>query len=404
MRGLMRFNHSFFTAVLIIGALILPASILAEEPPKKEFKPKVGGYVETWYRTDNSDLSDQTTAAKKVDNEFRVRRARIDVKGEVTDEIGYRVNGNFDGPSPASGSASVKLWDGYVTYKVHPFANVTVGQFKFPFTLEGLEGTPDRIPVLRAESINDIAAKLGTQGGSFRDIGVMVSGSYKHALGLGYGVAVINGKGINTGDNNNDKDIVGRITISPISGLTLGGSYYAGKGQDETATLEVKESAYGVEAEYMLKDLGLSFRGEYVAAKWENWGYTTTTTYAANCPSPAGTACTSKATTTTDWKAVDGVDQEPSGWYLQAAYKLPSLPAAQLMARYEDYEKDSNTADSHLKTTTLGATYYLKGKTRISANYLMRDAEDSSIVKAQETDAAGTRIDNLILVQMLVAY
>jgi len=55
MRGLMRFNHSFFTAVLIIGALILPASILAEEPPKKEFKPKVGGYVETWYRTDNSD-------------------------------------------------------------------------------------------------------------------------------------------------------------------------------------------------------------------------------------------------------------------------------------------------------------------------------------------------------------
>jgi len=379
MRGFMRFNLSFFTAVLIIGALILPASIFAEEPPKKEFKPKVGGYIETWYRTDNSDLSDQTTAAKKVDNEFRVRRARIDVKGEVTDEIGYRVNGNFDGPSPASGSASVKLWDGYVTYKVRPFANVTVGQFKFPFTLEGLEGTPDRIPVLRAESINDIAAKLGTQGGSFRDIGVMVSGSYKDALGLGYGVAVINGKGINTGDNNNDKDIVGRITISPISGLTLGGSYYAGKGQDETATLEVKESAYGVEAEYTLKDLGLSLRGEYVTAEWENFNVAT-------------------------GAAAAGFTQEPSGWYLQAAYKLPSLPAAQLMARYEDYEKDSNTVDSHLKTTTLGTTYYLKGKTRISANYLMRDAEDSSIVKAQETDAAGTRIDNLILVQMLVAY
>jgi len=375
----MRFNLSFFTAVLIIGALILPASIFAEEPPKKEFKPKVGGYIETWYRTDNSDLSDQTTAAKKVDNEFRVRRARIDVKGEVTDEIGYRVNGNFDGPSPASGSASVKLWDGYVTYKVRPFANVTVGQFKFPFTLEGLEGTPDRIPVLRAESINDIAAKLGTQGGSFRDIGVMVSGSYKDALGLGYGVAVINGKGINTGDNNNDKDIVGRITISPISGLTLGGSYYAGKGQDETATLEVKESAYGVEAEYTLKDLGLSLRGEYVTAEWENFNVAT-------------------------GAAAAGFKQEPSGWYLQAAYKLPSLPAAQLMARYEDYEKDSNTVDSHLKTTTLGTTYYLKGKTRISANYLMRDAGDSSIVKAQETDAAGTRIDNLILVQMLVAY
>lgn len=379
MRGLMRFNRSFFTAVLITGALILPASLFAEEPPKKEFKPKVGGYIETWYRSDDSDLSNQTTAAKKVDNEFRVRRARIDVKGEVTDEIGYRVNGNFDGPSPASGTASVKLWDGYVTYKVHPFANITLGQFKYPFTLEGLEGTPDRIPVLRAESINDIAAKLGTAGGSFRDIGVMVSGSYKDALGLGYGLAIINGKGINTGDNNNDKDIVGRITISPISGLTLGGSYYAGKGQDETATIEVKESAYGVEAEYMLKEMGLSFRGEYVAAEWENWDVATA-------------------------KAVSGVSQEPSGWYLQAAYKLPSFPDLQIMGRYEDYEKDSNTDNSHLKTTTLGATYYLKGKTRITANYLMRNADGSTIVTAQETDASGARIDNLILVQMLVAY
>jgi phosphate-selective porin len=125
----------------------------AEEPPKVEFKPKVGGYIEGWYRSDGSDLSTQTTAAKKVSNEFRIRRARIDVKGQATDEVGYRVNGNFDGPSPASGSASVKLWDGYITYKAHSLANLTLGQFKFPFTLEGLEGTPDRIPVLRAEAI-----------------------------------------------------------------------------------------------------------------------------------------------------------------------------------------------------------------------------------------------------------
>jgi len=74
------------------------------------------------------------------------------------------------------------------------------------------------------------------------------------------------------------------------------------------------------------------------------------------------------------------------------------------MARYEDYEKDSNTPNSHLKTTTLGATYYIKDKTRITANYLMRDAEDSPIVTAQETSATGDKIGNLILVQMLVAY
>src|SRR3989339_318654 len=224
-------------AILFLSMFLFvsPDWIIAEEPPKAEFKPKVSGYIEGWYRLDNSDLSNQTTAAKKVDNEFRVRRARIDVKGNVTEEIGYRVNGAFDGPSPASGTPSVKLWDGYLTYKAHPLALITFGQFKYPFTLEGLEGTPDRIPVLRAESINDIAAKLGTQGGSFRDIGVMANGRYKDALGLTYGVAYINGKGINAGDNNSEKDIVGRVTVSPLDGLTLGASYYTGKGQDETA-------------------------------------------------------------------------------------------------------------------------------------------------------------------------
>ena len=371
----------FILFALSINLFFIIHGALAQEKPV-EFKPKVGGYIEGWYRSDSSDLSGFTAPAdssKKVDNEFRVRRARIDVKGDLTEEIGYRVNGNFDGPSPASGTASVKLWDGYVSYKAYPLAGITFGQFKYPFTLEGLEGTPDRIPVLRAESINDMAGRLGTQGGSFRDIGLMVSGGHKDALGLAYGLAVINGKGINTGDNNSEKDIVGRATILPVAGLTLGVSVFTGKGQDETTTFEVKESAYDLEAEFVLKGIGLSLRGEYIAAKWENFDVAT------GLPSL-------------------GKEQEPNGWYLQAAYRLPPIKDLQVMARYEDYEKDSNTANSSLKTTTLGATYYLKGKTRITANYLMRDAESGSIVTAQETDAKGVRIGNIFFVQMLVAY
>ncbi|MBI3815396.1 MAG: hypothetical protein HY279_13155 [Nitrospinae bacterium] len=364
-------------AFLSVFLFVSPDWIMAEEPPKVEFKPKVGGYIEGWYRNDSSDLSAQTTAATKVNNEFRVRRARIDVKGNVSEEVGYRVNGAFDGPSPASGSATVKLWDGYITYKAHSFANFTLGQFKYPFTLEGLEGTPDRIPVLRAEAINDIASKLGTKGGSFRDIGIMLGGGSKEALGLKYGIAYINGNGINAGDNGNAKDVVGRVTISPIDGLTLGGSGYSGKAQDETASFEVNEGAYGAEMEFILKDMGISFRGEYVTAKWENWNVATAA-------------------------AASGKNQEPKGWYFQGAYKLSA--GLQLMARYEDYEKDSNTANSHLKTTTLGGTYYIKDKTRITANYVMRSPDNSSIVTAQETDAKGNKISNIFFVQMLVTY
>lgn len=341
---------------------------------KPDLKPKLFGYIETWYQKDDSDL-----ATGKVDNEFRIRRARIDVKGQATEELGYRVTANLDGAA----STKAQLWDGYITYKFNPLALITVGQFKYNFTLEGLEGTPDRIPVLRAEFINDIASPLGTTGGSLRDDGVQLSGEYKDFLGLKYAVAYINGAGLNTRDNNNDKDVVGRVTVSPLNGFTLGVSGYQGKGQTEDAAFDVDETAYGADAELILKDLGLSFRGEYVTAKWENWGYNATTK---------------------KWEATNGKDQEPNGYYLQAAYKLPPLPNLQFMARYEDYEKDSNTDDSRLKTTTLGATYYIKDKTRITANYLMRDADKSSIVTAQETTATGDKIDNLVLVQLLVTY
>lgn len=342
-----------------------------------EFKPKLGGYIEAWYRSDNSDLSNQTTASKKVDNEFRVRRARLTASGNLNEELGYKLTASLDGPSPGSSAATVKLWDACMSYTVNDLLKVTAGQFKYDFTLEGLESTPDRAPVLRAESINDIAGKLGTKGGSFRDIGVKANGSYKPALGLTYGVAVINGSGINAGDNNAEKDIVGRVTVTPVENLTAGVSGYRGKGQDETAGFEVKESAWALDAEYLYG--GLKLRGEYIAARWQNWDAASSS-------------------------AAEGRTQKPKGWYMQASYKLPPAPSIEVMGRYEEYEKDSNTADSRLKTTTMGVTYYLKGKTRISANYLVRNAGGSTVVTAQETDAAGARIGNLFLLQTILVF
>lgn len=372
---------------LLISLCSFAHTAAAEESAgaKKEtslaFNPQVSGYIEGWYRADDSDLSNQASA-KKVDNEFRVRRARIDVKGNVDERIGYRVTGSFDGPAPASGTASVKLWDGYIVYKINPLINITYGQFKYPFTLEGLEGTPDRMPVLRAESVNEIAGKLGTQGGSFRDIGAKIDGQIKDFAGLSYSLALINGAGINKGDNNNRKDIVGRVTISPVKRLSLGLSAYTGRGEDASDPAKVKESAYATDVEYKI-DSGLSLRGEYITAKWENWGYDTVSK---------------------KWKTKSGVNQEPVGWYLQAAYKIPPMPDIELLAIYEDYDEDNNTANSHLKTTTAGITYYLKGKNRITVNYLIRNADSSPIVIAQETDATGSMIGNLFIVQAIVVF
>lgn len=171
---------------------------------------------------------------------------------------------------------------------------------------------------------------------------------------------------------------MGRVVISPLKGLGFGLSGYTRRGEDETEQVAVKESAYGVDGEYVL-DVGLCLRGEYIKARWENWD--------------AESATTSS-----------GKTQKPGGWYLQASYKLPLRPDLEVLARYEDDEKDSSRDDSHLKTTTLGITYYLEGRNRITANYPIRDAGESAVVTAQETDATGSKIGNLFLVQAITVF
>jgi len=366
---------------LVAAALLTAATVRAAtalpDGSQVEFKPRLGGYIEGWYRNDSSDLSGQTAASKKVDSEFRVRRARITAKGNLTAELGYKLTASLDGPGPGSSPSTARLWDAYLSYRADKLLKVTVGQFKYDFTLEGLESTTSRVPVLRAESVNDIAGKLGTTGGSFRDIGVKAEGSYDRALGLTYGLAVVNGSGINTGDNNGSKDIVARATVTPAEGLTVGVSAYSGKAQDEGAGFEVTESSWGADAEFDCDALKL--RGEFLSARWKNWD-----------------ALTSAAS--------EGKTQRPSGWYMQASYTLPWVNAVEVMGRYEEYEKDSNTPESTLKTTTAGVSYYFKGKTRISANYLIRDAGASSVVKAQETNAAGSSIGDLFLMQAILVF
>ncbi|MBW7957536.1 MAG: hypothetical protein H3C68_06535 [Deltaproteobacteria bacterium] len=355
--------------------IVLPAQSKAGEVEIKP--PRLSGYVEGWFRSDASDLSSQTTAAKKVDSEFRVRRARLGASGSVNEKLGYRLTASLDGPGPGASPSTVKLFDAYATYAVSEYASLTFGQFKYDFTLEGVEGTTSRLPVLRAEVINEIAGKLGTVGGSLRDIGARVSGTIKDLYGLKYGVSVINGSGLNTGDNNGDKDVVGRVTITPVNGLTVGVSGYRGQGGDEGALLEVNESAYGFEADYAGN--GFSLRAEYVAAEWENWSV------ASGAPSA-------------------GQSQKPRGWYAQGSFTLPFEERIELLGRYEDFEKDAGTADSRLKTTTVGATYHISGKNRITANYLFRDAGANPIVTAQETNATGRNIGDLFLLQAILVF
>lgn len=365
-------------SVLLFLALAAATESRGEGPPSGSAPliPKLSGYVEGWYYSDSSDLSSQASA-KKVDNGFRVRRARLAASGEIGEGLSYKVGAGLDGPAAGAASSTVKLLDAWMEYKANDALRAAFGQFKYEFTREGAEATPDRVPVLRSEVTNEFAGKLGTVGGTFRDIGLNVSGAVKQAAGLRYSAAVINGNGMNLTDNNGYKDIVARITVEPLPGLVVGASGYKGKSQNEGAAFDVNETAWGAEAQYTFGRVKL--RAEYAAARWENWDVA------------AAAASLSKK-------------QEPWGWYAQGSYKLPFFEKIEVLGRYEYFEKDRNTGDSGLEVTTVGATYYLKGKTRITANYLFREPGQSNIVTAQETNATGSAIGDLFLLQALIAF
>lgn len=365
-------------SILLFSVLALgSAECLAEGPPQQSpLTPKVSGYIEGLFYSDASDLSSQS-AGKGVGNGFRVRRARLATIGDIGDGLSYKVGLGLDGPAAGAASSTARLLDAWLEYKASDEFRAAFGQLKYDFTLEGAEGTPDRLPVLRSEVSNELAGKLGTAGGTFRDIGVKASGMVKEAAGLKYSVAIINGNGMNATDNNGRKDAVGRVTIEPLPGLVLGASGYKGKSQNQGAAYDVDETAWGAEFQYSVR--GLKFRGEYATAKWENWDVV------------SGLPAFSK-------------EQEPWGWYLQASYRPASFEKLELLGRYEYFEKDRNTKDSGLDVTTIGATYYIKGKTRLVANYLFRSPGESAIVTAQETNAAGAAIGDIFLLQALLSF
>src|ERR1700761_176911 len=63
-----------------------------------------------------------------TNNAFDLHRARLDAKGNISDQWSYEVYTEF--------AASTKLIDAYTAYKFNDYLKFTVGQFKLPFSNE----------------------------------------------------------------------------------------------------------------------------------------------------------------------------------------------------------------------------------------------------------------------------
>lgn len=294
--------------------------------------PRLSGYVQAGYEWSDGSSS------------FFIKRVRLDLRGALARTLDYRVQLEF--------ASSPKIVDAYLQYRPFRQLNFKLGEYKIPFTIENTDYVPLKFELieypLALQRLMGFAEPIGgrmvggvMQGGETlkdtgRDMGLTLHGSFfpcgERAL-LSYDVGVFNGAGINLRDNNRSKDVVARLTLRPVRGLTLSGSWYGGEyGAD---CLERQRVSAGV-----CYDRGRGVvRGEWIGGRT---GYAATEEYAA------GTF-------------------DSSGWYVLGGVRL--TPTLMPVVRYDTLLPDTASADSRQTNWTAGILWHPVRPLRCQLNY-----------------------------------
>lgn len=176
------------------------------------------GYAQLgWEYHENEDPS----------NDFKLNKLIIMSNMRITDR--WNAFAMFD----FKGFTLQELW---MNYKVQPWLNIKVGQFKTPFTIEN----PLSPSILETVNQTSLATNYFVLGGSDlmmpagagRDIGITLYGNAGDYVS--YDLAVMNGSGRGKRDDNSWKDVVGRLTLHPVKCLDVSGSFIIGKGATRT--------------------------------------------------------------------------------------------------------------------------------------------------------------------------
>jgi hypothetical protein len=201
------------TCVRIALALILsvcsasaqtpaPAAPSADPPPLRIGPVTLSGYLQADGLTVAGDDLEETH------DTFRIRRMRVALAGDLAAKVGWVFS------LEATGTPHIR--DAHITLRLVEWANVRFGQFYQPFSLDRLNSTSRLELIDRAPVTERIALT--------RDPGVMVFNARPFLGWLSYSLNVSNGTGQNVVDNNDAKDVTGRLVISHplLRGFSVG--------------------------------------------------------------------------------------------------------------------------------------------------------------------------------------
>jgi len=277
---------------------------------------------------------------------FDIRRSRLTLRGRIAGPFDYKLQGEF------GGSSGFKLLDAAISFRIHPAVDLTVGQQKIPFSLESSASSTRLDTINRSQPVEALAARsrdvLGNQSG--RDIGATVHGSLGNGpdtMRFEYAVGVFNGAGINSSDDNDSKDLAGRVRAILFPGLSAGASFYSGRrtpiGDPEKS---FDRSRWGLELswKYGIFDL----KGEYLHGRDE--------------------------------------PVNRNGWYAQlGAFAVKDK--LRVVAKIDSFDPNTATDGNRRDIATLGVNWFISGAARLQVNYEIRseegDAVDNNLFIAQ---------------------
>jgi phosphate-selective porin len=211
----------------------------------------IAGRVQFRYtHMENDDAHDSVTSQKVYDSPefdgFCLRRVRLRVQGDITDDWSYHVQFSYDGAENADAEIDprdpdyelkkndigFKLQDAEINYRIHPYLNIHMGQYKTRFSNSYLTRGPNLPLCERPLIIDKITPPT-------RDIGISIEsekGRYsfdgrEHGMPIYdkpiyYAVGIYNGCGFNHMRNDNEQFMyMGMLLVRPSKYFNLGASY-----------------------------------------------------------------------------------------------------------------------------------------------------------------------------------
>lgn len=298
----------------------------------KEGQIKLKGYLQAryeWYQLDSTT------------DTFKLKSAYIIPYGTIVPGWDFEVE--IDA-ADTTGKPMRNAFIEYTAFK--PYAAIRVGQQKPSYSEEFLTSSSVIDTIERALPVTNLSAE--------RDIGINVFGKLLKDR-VDYGIGIFNGNGTNTTDDNDGKDVAGRLVFSPfkgskgiLGGFTTGGAFWLGK-QPQTTFPTGSTSVVGDRDRFAgllaYKYGRMKLQSEYLYQAFDKTA---------------------------------GGEKKSNGWYLLGTYDLikqKDYSPLQLVAKYEQYDPDKDVSRNRLDIATLGVNYFFNKYTKIMANYRFRDEQ-----------------------------